>query len=269
MENPWRRESTFIEFAELCDRACPARYEDVGVDRDLKSEFAAEHSSRPPLTKVSEASRNTPMAVADINKWISGETEDFFLPNKTLSVTVDRNPGKEGSTASPARQKFVFRAITAVVATFALVALASFVIPMRHPVDPASEADAKPQPSESGPASTGAQAAGDVARSTPVAPVPKEITPAVATILNQPTTVPAPQVAALLRDLGNWYDQRTKAPSIPERKPSPPQQTSRRHGPRDSGQAQAASGEATRPDGRRVTAERGRYRTAPRHEHPE
>jgi hypothetical protein len=38
---------------------------------------------------------------------------------------------------------------------------------------------------------------------------------------------------------------RIKAPSIPERKPSP-QQTSRRHGPRHSGPAQADSGEATR-----------------------
>ena len=61
------------------------------------------------------------MAVADINKWISGETEVFFLPNEPLSVTVDCNPGKEGSTASPARRKFVFRAIAAIVATFALV----------------------------------------------------------------------------------------------------------------------------------------------------
>jgi hypothetical protein len=42
------------------------------------------------------------MAVADINKWISGETEVFFLPNEPLSVTVDCNPGKEGSTVSPA-----------------------------------------------------------------------------------------------------------------------------------------------------------------------
>jgi len=210
------------------------------------------------------------MAVADINKWISGETEVFFLPNEPLSVTVDCNPGKEGSTASPARRKFVFRAIAVIVATFALVALASSVIPMRQPVDSASETDAKPQPSERGPASTRVQAAGDVAWSTPVAPVPKEITPAVATpILSQPTTGPAPQVAAFLSDLRNWYDQRTKAPSIPERKPSPPQQTSRRHGPRDSGRAQADSGEATRLMVEELRQREVGIRTAPRHEHPE
>jgi hypothetical protein len=210
------------------------------------------------------------MAVADINKWISGETEDFFLPNKTLSDTVDRNPGKEGSTASPARRNFVLRAIAAAVATFALVALASFVIPMRHPVDPASEADAKSQPSETGPASKRAQSAGDVARSTPAPPVPKEIAPAVATpILNQPTIVPAPQVAAFLRDLGNWYDQRTKAPSIPVRNPSPPQQTSRPHGPRDSGRAQADSGEATRLMVDELQQRGVGIRTAPRQGHPE
>jgi len=210
------------------------------------------------------------MAVADINKWISGETEVFFLPNKALSVTVDRNPGKEGSTASTAKRKFVFRTIAAVAATFALVALASFVIPMRHLVYPASEADAKRPPSESGSASTRAQAAADVARFTPVAPVPKEITPGVATpIVNQPNTVPAPQVAAFLRDLGTWYDQRTKAPSIPERKPSPPRQTSRRHGPRDSSRVQADSGEATRLMVDELRQRGVSIRTAPRHDHPE
>jgi hypothetical protein len=209
------------------------------------------------------------MAVADINKWISGETEVFFLPNTTLSVTVDCNPGKEGSTASSARRKFVFPFIAAVVAIFALVALAFVVIPMRHPVDPASEADAKPQPSESGPASTRAQTAGDVARSTPIAPVPKEITSAVTTpILSQPITVPAPQVAAFLRDLRNWYDQRTKAPSIPVRKPSP-QQTLRRHGPRDSGPAQADSGETTRLMVDELRQREVGILSAPRHEHRE
>jgi hypothetical protein len=210
------------------------------------------------------------MAVADINKWISGETEVFFLPDKTLSVTTDSNPGKEGSTASLARWKFVFRAIAAVVAAFAFVALGSFVIPMRHPVDLAPAADAKPQPSESGSASTRAQAVGDAAWSTPVAPVPTEIIPAVATpILNPPTTLPARQVAALLRDLGNWYDQRTKAAPIPERKTSPPQRTSRRHGTRDSGRAQADSREATRLMVDELRQRGVAIGTASGHEHPE
>jgi hypothetical protein len=54
------------------------------------------------------------MTLADINKWISGETEAFPLQTPS-AASVDSNPGEERSTAQPSIQKFVHLAIAAVI----------------------------------------------------------------------------------------------------------------------------------------------------------
>jgi hypothetical protein len=183
------------------------------------------------------------MSLADINKWISGESEGFFDPRQTPpSVTADSNPGEETSTAQPSIRKFVGLAIAALVG--ASVASAFFVILMRHSVEPSPAAHAKLPPSDSGTTFTGSRAEGDAGWSTLVTSPPTEIVPALAMpILNQQTTTPSDaEFAAFLREVRIWDDRRTEAAPRPERKLSPPQRTSRRHWPR----AQSDDGEATR-----------------------
>ena len=169
------------------------------------------------------------MTLADINKWISGETEAFPLQTPS-AASVDSNPGEERSTAQPSIQKFVHLAIAAVIGAFASAALVHFVL-MRAPVEP-SRADEKSQSSGSGTLVTGGRVLGDVVGARPITASPTEINSTLAMpIVNQPT-------AAL-------PDARLAAPR-PERRPAAPKRASRRDRPRDSVSDQAEREETAR-----------------------
>jgi hypothetical protein len=184
------------------------------------------------------------MALADINKWISGETEVFFGPdNIPPSVAAGSSPGNKRSTAPPSIPKFAYAAIGAVVLAFAF---AAFITSMQHPIGPAPTSDAESQPLEGGAAPTSAKATENATWPAPIALPSAVVAPLAAPILTPPTTLSDAQLAASLRTIGNWYDQRSKAAPIPERKPSPPHRTSRRDRPRDPNRALVESGEATR-----------------------
>ena len=169
------------------------------------------------------------MTLADINKWISGETEAFPLQTPS-AASVDSNSGEERSTAQPSIQKFVHLAIAAVIGAFASAALVHFVL-MRAPVEP-SRADEKSQSSGSGTLVTGGRVLGDVVGARPITASPTEINSTLAMpIVNQPT-------AAL-------PDARLAAPR-PERRPAAPKRASRRDRPRDSVSDQAEREETAR-----------------------
>lgn len=198
-------------------------------------------------------SEDPSIVTADISKWISGESEVFFDLLKTPpSVTVDSNPGAERSTARPSIRKFAHPAIAAVVGAVSFVTSVCFVLPIGHSVEPLSAADAKLQPSDDGatsrPAivplpvadaksqpsddratSTIAIAVGDAGWSAPRTLPATEIIPTPAMPpLNQPTTrLSYAQVAAFLSEVGTWYDQRTKAATALERKPTSTHRASR------------------------------------------
>jgi hypothetical protein len=176
-------------------------------------------------------SENPSIVTADISKWISGESDAFFdLPQTPPSVTADSNPGAERSTARPSIRRFVHPAIAAVVGAVTLVASVCFVIPMRHSVEPLSAADAKSQPSDDGATSTIARPLENAGWSKPLTSPPTEIIPTpVMPPLNQPTTtLSSAQVAAFLSEVGAWYDRRTKAAPVSERRPSSPQRATSR-----------------------------------------
>ena len=190
------------------------------------------------------------MILANINQWISGESEIFSdsRPTPPPSATADSNPVEGMSTARPSSRKFEHIAIVAVVGAFAAVALVCFVLAIRHPVEPSPAADRMAQPSDGGATSTSATAARDASRFTPVTPPPTETFPTLAMpMVNQPpTTLSDAQLAAFLREVGIWYDRRTDAAPRPERKPSPSKRASRRHWPRHYVPAEPDRGEAAR-----------------------
>jgi hypothetical protein len=212
------------------------------------------------------------MTSVDINKWISGEIEAFFdPPTMPPLVATDRNPVEERSTTRPSVRKFRYPAITAVIVAFAFVVVAIFAVSMRYAVGPSVATNAMSRPSESRITSTGTEEAASFTPAAPTpkeaapapkeaapapkeaptpkeaAPTPKEIAPIVAPpVLSQPATRADPQRAVSLSDFGVGYDHRTKAASIPQRKPSPAKRISSRHWPRYTSPVPAESGEATR-----------------------
>jgi hypothetical protein len=173
------------------------------------------------------------MTLADLNNWISGETEAFFDPLQASStaVSVDSNPGGERLTARASIRKFVQLAIAAVIGGFASVALVYFVVLLRNSVEPSRATDANSQSSGSGTLVTGGRVLGDVGGSRPITTAPIEIPTLGMPILNQPTTA--------------LPDARLAAPR-PERKPAAPQRASRRDRPRDSVSDQAEREETAR-----------------------
>jgi hypothetical protein len=190
------------------------------------------------------------MTLADLNKWISGET-DVFDRRQTPPppVSADRNLGEEMATVRPPSRIFEHIGIMAVVGGFAAVALVCFVLATQQSVAPPLIPDSTSQPSDDGATSTSARAAGDAGGSTLVAPVtppPTETFPMVAIpMLDQPpTTLSDPQPAAPLRQPGIWYDHRTEAAPGQGKKASPPRRASRRPWLQHSVRAQANRGEA-------------------------
>lgn len=203
----------------------------------------------PPYKMTDTFSESPSLMTADISKWISGESEVFFDPRRTPPfVTADSNPGAERWTARPSIRKFVHRAIATVIGAVTFVASVFLVIPMRHSIEPLPTADAKSRPSDGGATSRPAvvplpaksqasdegatytipRAVGNAGWSTPLTPRPTENIPTPAMPpLNQPTTTLSDaQVAAFLSEVANWYDRRTKATTVPERKPSSLQRAS-------------------------------------------
>jgi hypothetical protein len=185
------------------------------------------------------------MTSVDINKWISGEIEAFCDPPTPPSpVVADSDPGEERSTTRPSLRRFSYPVIAAVVVALASVFVASIMIAMRYSGGPTLAADGKSQPSDS---TIVFDAAKTAAPSAPASPTPTEIAPTLALPLStQPATRPDPQRAALLSNVGTWYDQHTKAAPIPQRKPSPTQRASSRNWPRYPSRVQTDGGEATR-----------------------
>lgn len=187
------------------------------------------------------------MTIGDIDKWISGETDVFFDTRATLpSVSADSNPGAKGSSAPLSVRKFGHPAIIAVVGAFTAVAWISSVSFMQHSAEPYSILDANSQPSDDG--ATSGRAPGSETLSTPITSPPRKVIEApVVPLPKQPTTMLSDaRLAAFLRQVGIWYDQRMKAATAPERKSSARQRASRRHWPRYSFRAQSDRGEATR-----------------------
>ena len=78
------------------------------------------------------------MIIANMNKWISGETESFFDPHSTPSTaaSVDSKSADERLTVRAAIRKSVPLAIAAVFGTFVSVALVYFIDLTRTPIEP-------------------------------------------------------------------------------------------------------------------------------------
>ena len=187
------------------------------------------------------------MTIGDIDKWISGETDVFFDTRATPpSVSADSNPSAKGSFAHLSVRKFAHPAIIAVVGAVAAVAWVSSVSFMQNSPETFPTPDAKSQPPEGG--ATSERAAEDETLSTPTMSPPREVIPTPAVPLpKQPTTMLSDaQRAAFLRQVGTWYDQRTKAATGLNRKPLAPRRASPRHWPRYSFRAQSDGGEAAR-----------------------
>jgi type IV secretory pathway VirB10-like protein len=173
------------------------------------------------------------MMLADMNKWISGETEAFFDPLQTPSAVSGDNKSGEGRlTARSSIRRFVHLAIAAVIGAFAAVALIYLVALMRAPVESSRAADEKSQSSGSGTLVLGGRALGEVKGARPITASPTEITSTPAMpILNQPTTA--------------LPDARLATPRQ-ERKPAAPQRASRRDRPGYSVSDQAEREETAR-----------------------
>src|SRR5215467_5256126 len=111
------------------------------------------------------------MIIANMNKWISGETESFFDPHSTPSTaaSVDSKSADERLTVRAAIRKSVPLAIAAVLGAFACVALVYFVELTRTPIEPSRAVDQKLPSTGGAILVTGGRLLGSVEGSRPIA----------------------------------------------------------------------------------------------------
>src|SRR5215472_4138076 len=117
------------------------------------------------------------MIIANMNKWISGETESFFDPHSTpfAAASVDSKSADERLTVRAAIRKSVPLAIAAVFGTFVSVALVYFIDLTRTPIEPSRAVDQTLQSPGGAILVTGGRLLGSVEGPRPIATSPTEI----------------------------------------------------------------------------------------------